>query len=211
MWTDAFIRYTQSMFDHRIRRRALLGLLLLLAFTVTFLLACGPEDLRPPPPSTPVPDNRHPLEKAGMVLYDGENPPDVTGDFFLDSLEIVYDDLNVRFDIVNYTYYFSEQTALNEVETAWEADGIDDTAAGVKGRIEGSGACWTNYVQMNGALESCTYAMENVFSGCMQDGGIRDWFFGFVMLHKDGEGCEVLVPVDHRRVIKEADGLASRL
>ena len=192
-------------------RRARFGLLLLVGAVLSAGQACDLDDRLPPVPGTPEPDDRHPLERAGMVLYDGDNPPDVTGDYYLDNLDIVYDDLGMRFDVVNYTYHFSEQTADNEVETAWEADELEDNAAGLKGRIEGSGACWTNYVQMTGAITGCDYVTENVFSGCMDSDGIRDWFLGFVMLHKDGEGCDALVPVDHRRIIKETDALAVRL
>jgi hypothetical protein len=182
-----------------------------LSLAVLTQVACGPDHERAPMPPPVVEDTRHPLERAGMTLYHGDDPPDVEGDYLLDSLSIVYDDDGLRMDFVDYDYHFSAQTAAGEVEVAWEAHDIVDTASGLKGTIEGDAGCFTAYVNMAGTTSGCEYVMENVFAGCMSAAGIDDWHLGFVMLSKTGSGCDALVPVDHRRVIREVDGLAAAL
>lgn len=146
-----------------------------------------------------------------MTLYRGEDPPDVVGDYFLDDMKIVYDDRNAVMDFVDYDYHFSSQTADNEIEMGWEAHDIQDVASGLKGSIEGTAGCFTAYVNMAGSTSGCDYVMENVFSGCTAPQGILNWYLGFVMLTKTGSNCEVLVPVNHRRILREMDGLAANL
>lgn len=156
-------------------------------------------------------DQRAALEEVGLIIYGGDDPPDIGGSYYLDSIEITYDDSNMWLDIVDYTYEFYNQTRDGEISLNYEAPAVDDVAEGVGAFISGDGDCFSIFIDAEGTASGCDYELPGIISGCLTSDGIAKWTNGFIMGSKSGENCDALMPTDHRRIIAETDDLAEKL
>lgn len=185
---------------------------------VVALTCCG-GGAEPPPPPPPPPPPIEPmsfeeavqsLELVGLEIHWGDQPPGVTGSYFTDSLTVIFDDANMYPGIVRYTFTFAEQTEELEIEVSYTSPDIPDQASGMKGSISGQGSCFSIYIQSSGMTGGCANTMLNIYSGCLEAGGISPWQHGLVMMEKSDHGdCDYLIPVRHRRLVEEHDGLAA--
>ncbi len=156
-------------------------------------------------------EQREALEDVGMVIHTGDDPPDIEGTYFLDAIEIIYDDSDTWLDIVDYTYVFFDQTNDGEISMNYEAPDANDVAEGVGAFISGSGDCFSIFLDTEGVANGCEYKLPGIISGCLDDSGITDWQNGFIMGEKSGDNCDLLMPTDHRRIIEETDDLAEEI
>lgn len=176
----------------------------------------------PPPPIEDVPDGVNDIltaedvaamQDVGMAIHTGDTPPWIEGEYLLDSLTISYDDVSSAIGapiIETYIGFQDQDSAAATVNTALH-DAISD-GTGVGGFVSGSGDCFTVWVRFDGHNfpDDCEYQMAQLFSGCVDDDGIEDLQFGYVLVDRTGP-CQETVTVDHRRIMDETDGLAQRL
>jgi hypothetical protein len=157
------------------------------------------------------PDDVRLMENVGLEVYRGDDPPDISGTWYLDSLVITWDD-----------YSSSVGTPISETWITFTVAGADGSlestmldasteGEGTGGYVSGSDGCFTAWIDLQGyrSIDDCTFSMPQVFSGCVQDGALADFQFGLIMAEREGD-CSETVQVDHRRVMDEADGLAER-
>jgi hypothetical protein len=148
------------------------------------------------------------LEEAGLIIYPGDDPPDIEGSYYLDSIEIAYDDLDLVLNIADYTYTFYGQTNKGKISMDYEAPEVNDQATGVGAFISGRGDCFSIFIGVEGDANGCEYENPSIISGCLDNDGITGWENGFIMGEKSGDNCEMLVETGHRRIIEESDNLA---
>ncbi len=176
----------------------------------------------PPPPIEDVPDGVNELltsedvealRAVGMQVYTGDTPPWIEGDYLLDTLTISYDDVSGAIGapiIETYLGFHDQDNDDGTLDTSLH-DAISD-GTGLGGFVSGEGDCFTVWVRFDGHNfpDDCVYQMAQLFSGCVDDAGIEDLQFGYVLVDRSGP-CQDTVPIDHRRVMDEVDGLAERL
>jgi len=159
-------------------------------------------------------DDLKELEELGLDIYTGENPPAVFGDYYLDSLVIEYDTSgNEGMQIVPYDWHYTAPGGRGDLTCSYESDattGMDDVAEGLAGWTSGEGNCFTVYIDFAGNANGCEYKMPMVQSGCLTDGGIKDFTIAYVMKDKDelNPACLSMMPIDAKRITVETDKLA---
>lgn len=153
------------------------------------------------------------LEAVGMDVYTGEAPPWIEGEYLMDSLKITYDDIAsaIGLDLGETYLGFQGQDADAGTIDSSLQDAISE-GTGLGGFVSGSGSCFTVWQDFQGYNhpDSCNYRMAQLFSGCVADDGIDGLQFGYILVDRSGP-CEETVPLHHRRVMDEHDGLAERL
>lgn len=177
-------------------------------------LACGDKDDDSPDSSVPDEvlaflDTSHldDMEAAGLPIYRGSAPPSVAGQYLADSLVVIYDDLDMSPGIYPYTYTFSDQSGA---ELQFAATNGSDNSAGAGAFISGEGECFSVYIDEVGETGGCTYATPSIYSGCVAGSGDLDgWTYGLIMVEQSGT-CSGVIPVGHRRIFEESDGVAER-
>lgn len=150
------------------------------------------------------------LEKVGMKLYEGQNPPNIEGSYYLDSLTIAHDDLGLDHFIHEYTYTFKRDSS-GDLVLSYAGPQAGDRADELPVRIYGSNKCFTVVADVEATSNGCHYKMSQVVSGCMTSNGIADFQLGIVMGNKSGTNCEDMLNEDHRRIINEEDGMAEHV
>ncbi|MDP8225256.1 MAG: hypothetical protein P9L99_17985 [Candidatus Lernaella stagnicola] len=155
------------------------------------------------------PEQLEAFRSAGLPLYFGDEPPTVDGGFGADSLQIVYDDLDLSLVIVAYLFEFSEQTAAGRIGIAYQ--GGADSSSDNNAFIAGSEGCFSVYADISGysAVDDCEYRRPTIYSACLEGGHLHPFVFGFVITDTDGD-CSQTLPVGHSRIINESDGYAMR-
>lgn len=149
------------------------------------------------------------LEQAGLKLNEGDTPPNIEGSYSLNSLKIVYDDLDLDYPVDDYTYSFGEQNG-QDVMMSYSGPNADDSAQNIPGSVFGSGDCFSVLVNVDGTSNGCKYDMPQIVSGCLTEKGIVDFQLGIVMGAKSGTNCDDMLEEKHRRIIEEEDNLAER-
>ncbi len=153
-------------------------------------------------------DDLDALEEVGLVIYEGDDPPTIEGSYYLNSIEIIYDDADMWLNIVDYTYDFYDQSSDGEISMDYEAPEANDVAEGVGAFISGSKNCFSIFIDTTGVANGCHYKTPSVISGCLSSDGITEWRNAFIMREKSGDNCDQLIPEGHRRIISETDDLA---
>lgn len=152
-----------------------------------------------------------------MTIYEGSNPPIITGYYVLDPLTTVYCSDERGYDvgevIADLYIYFGEQNKWNIDEYKEKQVGTIGTAKDVV--IVGSGNHFTAYCTVeenldedgNGKYE--TYAKTSLlFSGTLTDYGIENAQYAFIMLEKN-DPLNEMMEENEFRIFKDGDGLAS--
>ena len=150
------------------------------------------------------------LEQVGMKMYEGSSPPNIEGSYFLNSLTIAHDDLGLDHFIHDYTYSFDAQLD-DEIKMSYAGPQAGDRALNLPVHIYGSGQCFSVMANVEASSNGCDYNMAQVISGCLSNGGIANWQLGIVMGAKSGQNCEDMLNENHRRVIREEDGLGEKV
>lgn len=156
-------------------------------------------------------DDLQALADAGLDLYLGDEPPTVSGSFLADSLAIDYDDLGYSGTLLLHSYTFYNQTDEGGITVGYYSTDIDSDE-GTAAYITGADSCFSAFAVFTGYTpeDDCDYERATVISGCLEEGGIADFMFGFIMTATDGD-CSQTLPLGHMRIIAEADGFTAPL
>ncbi len=154
---------------------------------------------------------------------EGDDPPNIEGEYITDSLEAVYDYYESTDE--EYTYE-SGEWEFNSYY--WKFDNFDkddltievsysmvegyDEASGKKGYIVGDGNEFTVYVDIDGQTtgsyeNTINYTFSYVLTGVFDDGEIEDFYFAYVCTDKSGDDYGDFMAVGDMRITYESDGL----
>jgi hypothetical protein len=152
------------------------------------------------------------LEKDGMKIYPGSNPPNITGYYIANSLVVVYDtpDNDVGAHKDECKFHFYNQTAAGGITEDFTdtTPGSNDSGTGLGAFISGSGQCFSVFVDLKGTDFGCNYESPEIYSGCLTAQGIQGFMWGFMLTSETGQNCGVLMPVGAVRIVDEQSGLA---
>lgn len=152
-------------------------------------------------------------EKAGIKVYKGDNPPNIEGSYYFNSLVLFYDEPwdeqgEIGDGIVNYNYKFYDQKSDGTINSSYTAESAPSEAVGIGAFISGNENCFTIFVDDKGRGFSCNTREARLISACKTDKGLEQVKDSFIMKEKEGSDCNELMPVGNLRIITEDDGLA---
>lgn len=152
------------------------------------------------------------LQDLGLPINEGMDPPDITGTYLCDSLELL--DSNIAGDIFGTPYadmeiQFYSQSGNGEVLVTYDQSGFE-TGTGMGAFISGSGNDFTVFAQISGTSGSgIDFEDAMVFSGTMTPSGISNFTYGLLLTSKSYDPYNDLIEVGDARVFEEYDGLAA--
>jgi hypothetical protein len=156
------------------------------------------------------------IRAQGATIYTGTTPPDISGEYMLNSLSVLYDPgtwsgaYPKGFHIPSYIYGFSNQKADGSIRAYYRSDEIEDTADGLGAFISGENNCFSVFINQVGDTNDCHYSSPQIISACMSPQGLKNFTNIYLPKEKDGSGCDELAPIGYLRIAEESDGLAEK-
>ncbi len=148
------------------------------------------------------------LEEQGLQINKGLIPPNITGNYYANSLL-----RNDDYEVYPYSYKFYDQTEDNKIKVTTK--GENDSGSGYGAFISGSGNSFSVYIEedieVNSGTHTINVKLANIYSGRIEDEGIYDFQIGFVVVDKENDINDELLDVGESRVINETDGFAERV
>ncbi len=151
------------------------------------------------------------LEDAGMPIHYGDAPPDIEGNYELNSLYIVYDTSGPNGPKDDYDFTFWDQSDDGSIKLSYDAVSIADSKYNISAYISGSDSCFTVFADIHGQDGSCTYSSPFLFSGCRVSSGLRHFYWSMIITSAEGSDCTRVLPAGTIRIIHETDDLATQI
>ena len=183
--------------------------MMMAAVTMVAFVACGDDNKEDDEPIT-VKDSRitqvipnqylKELQKH-MAIYDGVNPP-------IAPALLHYDSYNAQgVDSFSNTYIeFYAQDMANKTLRTREQGGND--AQGTGSFISGEGNDFTVFLNNTGNDKGISFKTATVISGTVTSKGIKNLYYGFLMLEKGDDPEGRVMDPGRYRIIKDGDGLS---
>ncbi len=147
------------------------------------------------------------LQDRGMEIHKGFDPPDVTGNYYVDS----WTNKETSLQYVNYSYQFANQTPNLQIEVNSKSDRA--VAFGTGAFISGDGTNFSIYCETDSHISEDDHEVyiksADIYSGSISQDGILNFEKGFIILEKDNDLNNRYMNVGDSRIVYEADGLAS--
>ena len=202
-------------------RKLLLFLLMSIAIGMTGCLRDDDDTIALPIVSSGIVPYDIKVHFQGHIpIYEGIDPPDITGKYLLHINELAYtSDYSVDpgYQFGDYYISFQEQTARGDL--SYSARQASSLEASSEVHVVGSGRNFTAYFIANTSTvyyhsaSNSYYAVNDksayVFSGTVTNDGIEDLYGGWVILEKD-DPYGFIVAVNTCRVFKDGDGFSER-
>ncbi|MGM0555445.1 MAG: hypothetical protein ACQEVA_03605 [Myxococcota bacterium] len=158
------------------------------------------------------------IAEMGVPIYDGMNPPDMSGKYVFDSSEWIDAprEENVGRSVCDseVTYTLEDDGTLS-AESVYTACSGSGSSSGTQ--LSGEGSCYTTYARSQETFEGCERSSVSVSSGCLTEAGITYWTSAFFDTAHGEENCPALLeegrlpPIDGVVVVEETDGLVEKI
>ncbi len=151
------------------------------------------------------------LEKGGMTIYKGKNPPNIEGNYLFDALVVTYDS---ELDVVGREVTTDEYDYFGQRDGKIKIMYDGDDSSITDGFISGDGQCFTLASQpkyQSVTVKSCDYEGIEVTSACRIVGGLEKVQRAAYLRTKQGDDCDKLIPINGLRIVREQDNLAEQL
>lgn len=149
------------------------------------------------------------FEESGMTIYKGFSPPDITGNYYLNSLT----NLATGDKYKAYSYQFFNQKKDFSIELKYASNTSD--AAGKGAFISGSGNDFSVFCEMEDNINdngTMVYIKTlNVYSGEISESGIIYYQNGFIVVDKTNDIYNDFMNIGESRIVYEADGLVDKV
>ena len=146
-----------------------------------------------------------------MPIYDGTNPPNVEGCYFIDPYETVYCEDNgyAPGEIVN-SYYIklTGQSKDNTIDMEECSYDFDSYSIGEGAFISGEGKNFTVFFNTIGTTHGIPTRKAILLSGTKATDGIKNLRYAFVMVEKGDDPENKLMKEGVFRVFQDKDGMA---
>lgn len=161
-----------------------------------------------------IPDDLIDPMRDYMPIYEGNNPPNIEGCYFVSPCELVYssDGMASGTVFVDYYYQFSNQDELNKTVDLYDMGyngGIIAQNWSEQSYIMGDGNNFTVYFDVSGVSHyddgDATSKLVYLISGTVGDDGITDFYQGYIMKEKNDPNNH-LMDVGTYRVLYDGDG-----
>lgn len=158
-----------------------------------------------------VPDDVRDKMEDYMPIYNGVNPPAIEGVYLVKPLKLVYDSYGIGTppdeDFTGMFMHFYNQNTTNNTLSyeMMEANELVESSNNVY--ISGSGNNFTVYFNSVGEALDITVKQAIVISGTKSDDGIKNLYYGNVVLSLS-EPSQYLLPAGSYRIFKDGDGIS---
>ena len=159
------------------------------------------------------PDIRDDIENW-MPVYDGVNPPNVEGTYYIDPFVAVYCEDQGRGgfypgdQVVSEYIQFMNQTAYNTLDYMDVSATGYSQSSGIGVFISGEGDNFTVYFDTVGITDGINTKTALIISGTKTPQGIKNLYYAFVMVEKGPDPNHLLMDEGVFRVFKDQDGLS---
>ncbi|MFT4975849.1 MAG: hypothetical protein ACI8S6_001742 [Myxococcota bacterium] len=144
------------------------------------------------------------LEEDGLVVYPGSNPPDFSGEYTFNTMEISYDSDGDAYSLSQY----NQTLAAPDEDNAVAFDDEETVRAAASGTGDG---CFSLFREVEVEQTGCTLLYVEILTGCLVSQGIADPQAALIISEADGTGCEsAFMDEGDRRIFTEVDGMALR-
>ena len=152
-----------------------------------------------------------------MPIYSGNTPPNIEGTYLVSPNVLAYTSLENDYEIGEIfmnliTRYSAQDMTANTV--TYEDEEVYDGKVYVfsmpaEAKVLGKGDNFTIFVIVENKHNDGFWSKQaTIYSGTMTSDGIKDCFYGFVMLDKDDDPDKTVMPVGSFRIFKDKDGLS---
>lgn len=204
-------------------------LMMMAAVTMVAFVACGDDNKEDDEPVVTtdsrilsVIPNKYLSElKKHMTIYDGMNPPNVTGTYLMGPSTVLVFDSHYGWDhdpdFGTYYLDFTQQNEKNNTLSYREADADGVLRGSGHGAyICGEGNNFTVYLSTDNTQKSdgktITYTKATIISGTLTSEGIRNLRYAFLITNKSGDpDDQVVMMVGAYRVIKDKDEFTEKV
>ncbi len=177
----------------------------------TFKTKKGINDVPPGVNDFLTPEEVETLINDGLKVYKGLDPPNIEGNYYMNSLE----ELNGNMRFINYSYKFTNQTSDLRIEAYHQSDNGTDVGEGLGAFIAGSGQTFSVYLETKSEIRDGGHTVfinsASIYSGIKTSEGIENFQFGFIITHKENDRNNRFMNVGDTRIVYEADGLAEEV
>ncbi|MEM9672104.1 MAG: hypothetical protein AAF992_05885 [Bacteroidota bacterium] len=189
-------------------------LLILLAVAV-LLASCHEDHSDLIPGQDFIPDEiLEEIKANGQPIFEGLNPPDVTGRYRVSPMELVSSNFT---DNNRPAFFFDEIVDFNglnqgelTLEVASENGGT--LGEGFGSFISGSGQKFTIYVRIDRIDEKGHKTLETrLYSGTLTDGGIVNLYTSFFMIDDGGDPDGDSIENGQGRLFKDGNGFSEKM
>lgn len=164
---------------------------------------------------TVIPDSIRPDIEPYIDIYDGKDPPNIVGAYYISPQLMNGSNMSNDFDIgyefaPSYQKYSNQDMTKNTidmVEVSESKNGIS-WSRGSGAFVSGYDNNFTIYFDMTGETRGITFKMAYIVSGTKTSAGIRNLKSGFIMKEKGYDPDHILVPVGAFRFLIDGDGLS---
>ncbi|MCR8872945.1 fimbrillin family protein [Phocaeicola barnesiae] len=155
------------------------------------------------------PEIRDELEDY-ITIYNGVNPPNVEGVYFIDPFDLVYSEDG--YDSDNWASYYikfsNQNMTYNTIDYAEVATSGTAESTGKGAFISGSGNNFTAYFNTEGTSKDIYTKTALVISGTKTSSGIKNLYYAFILVEKGYDPDGILMDEGYFRVFKDEDGLS---
>ena len=151
------------------------------------------------------------LEGKGMNIYTGFNPPDVEGNYYMNSLK----NWETSTEYIEYTYKFENQSETYEIDIEYTIPDGSSISVANKAYIAGEDNDFSVYAEFRSTHNKGTHivriTLATILSGTYTAAGITDFQKGFIITSKSNDLNNEYMDVEDYRIVYEVDGLCERV
>ena len=147
-----------------------------------------------------------------IPIYDGINPPNVEGSYYMDLDILMGSSLSsdkIGKDFGSQYFKLSNQNSTNNtINMVRVQNGGSEWAKGEGAFISGSGNNFTIYFNSKGESSGVPFVMAYFISGTKTSDGIKNLNTGFILKEKGNDPQDKVVPVGTYRFFKDGNGMS---
>lgn len=146
-----------------------------------------------------------------MPIYNGVNPPNVVGTYYIEPFVAVYCEdggYDPGEEVIPEYITFSNQSSKDNTLDMYQYDDYGSWMEGKGAFISGSGNDFTAFFNSVGETDDVSFKTALVVSGTKASSGIKNLYYAFVMVEKGYDPDEILMNEGVFRVFKDEDGLS---
>ena len=151
--------------------------------------------------------------KQYMPIYNGRTPPVIEGVYLISPNTLLYSTHGFSPGHVFMDYYDSfmnQDMVRNIVDFKYSSRTGTDYGSQYESVVQGCDSTFTVFFKVTGTSVYYSYDLDyemiRIYSGTIEEGGIRNLYHGFVMLSKSNDPYGYIVPVGTVRVFRDGDG-----
>ena len=148
-----------------------------------------------------------------MPIYSGTNPPDIAGQYKVTRPHLISSNIKSDDNIENsFADMYIAFIRGSNGKLSYREEILDSKSEGNNVIVEvvGSSNNFTAFFESVGVSRGINNRVSTVISGTWTSTGISNFHYAFIMLEKDSDPNNALVPVNAKRVFKDSDGFADR-